>query len=723
MGPGRRRTHDRRLPGKSPIVLSGVTGLVYTAARVLLPSSLLRRPTHSRWLLTLALLVTVLFPVQAAQGPRGGQAAPRGPITVMRAEHRRLTFTKEIERLAVGDPSILSAELVSSREVLVLGRDTGRTSLILWFDDGTIDENTVAVVRDLAVLERALRLLHPSIAVEGAPDRDALVLTGRVPDAAVSQAAEAVAREYLGAGAARGTNAQVYLGTPGPPADAGGASAPQAQGQGAAAPPAAQVTGPVAGSAVIINLIQLDQLPATPEAKLQSAIAQMGGEHVRIRRIQRGDVRDDARDTLVLEGKVPTQVALTRILTVAAQLFAGQTLSEEDIRVVADEAGALAGQGMNQGQQQGGQNQMGGGGATASMFGGGRTTRLTNQVRTNLGRAKAVEVARGRILSFIEVQDLPQVRVDIRLQEINRSRLRSFSPSTAVLLSSFRQPSLNPAQSATTVQGDQAARVGSFGAAVQNVLSFLNGTFTNQIQYSGNRFAIDAALSLLEREGIARSLSSPSITVLSGESASVQVGGEVPVPVAFAPAFGGGAAAGGAGGGAGGAGAAATPGVFSSVEFVPFGVQLQVRPLVGDDNSITLDLQPIIVTPDAVLTDTIRQTTGAAVATTAFQTRALRTSSRLSDGQALLVGGLVSGNTSRNASGIPWVRNVPLLGSLVQGTNRNEQQTELLILVNPVVVRPPLPGAGLWAYPDARGALPATTASDRSPTTAVTPPQ
>jgi pilus assembly protein CpaC len=671
-----------------------------------------------RWLLALTVLASVLSPLSAAQGPRGGPGAPRGPISVMRAEHRRLTFTKEIERLAVGDPSILSAELVSSREVLVLGRETGRTSLILWFDDGTIDENTVAVVRDLAVLERALKLLHPSIVVEGAPDRDALVLTGRVPDAAVSQAAEAVAREYLGAGATRSNNAQVYLGAAPPSAGADGASAPPAQGQGPTTQPAAQVTGPVAGSAVIINLIQLDQLPATPEAKLQSAIAQMGGEHVRIRRMQRGDVRDDARDTLVLEGQVPTQVALTRILTVAAQLFAGQTLSEEDIRVVADEAGALAGQGMNQGQQ-GSQNQMGGGGATASMFGGGRTTRLSNQVRTNLGRAKAVEVARGRILSFIEVQDLPQVRVDIRLQEINRSRLRSFSPSTAVLLSSFRQPSLNPAQSATTVQGDQAARVGSFGAAVQNVLSFLNGTFTNQMQYSGNRFAIDAALSLLEREGIARSLSSPSITVLSGESASVQVGGEVPVPVAFAPAFGGGAAAGGAGGGAG---AAATPGVFSSVEFVPFGVQLQVRPLVGDDNSITLDLQPIIVTPDAVLTDTIRQTTGAAVATTAFQTRALRTSSRLNDGQALLVGGLVSGNTSRNASGIPWVRNVPLLGSLMQGTNRNEQQTELLILVNPVVVRPPLPGAGLWAYPDARGALPAAH-SGRAPTTTAAPPQ
>ena len=189
--------------------------------------------------------------------------------------------------------------------------------------------------------------------------------------------------------------------------------------------------------------------------------------------------------------------------------------------------------------------------------------------------------------------------------------------------------------------------------AIQNVLSFLNGGLLNELQYSGGHAAIDSVLSLLEREGIAQTLSSPSLTVLSGELAQVQVGGEVPVPTAFAPAFGTAAAPGGA---------AATPGVFSSVEFVPFGVQLQIRPLVGDDGTITLDVQPLVVTPDAVLTDSIRQSTGTAVPTTAFQTRALRTSSRLLDGQALLIGGLTSNNTSTNTASTPGLRDVPILG-------------------------------------------------------------
>jgi pilus assembly protein CpaC len=179
--------------------------------------------------------------------------------------------------------------------------------------------------------------------------------------------------------------------------------------------------------------------------------------------------------------------------------------------------------------------------------------------------------------------------------------------------------------------------------------------------------------------------------VLSGELAQVQVGGEVPVPSAFAPAFG--TTVTGVGQ------AATTPGVFSSVEFVPFGVQLQIRPLVGDDGTITLDVQPLVVTPDAVLTDTIRQATGTTVPTTAFQTRALRTSSRLQDGQALLIGGLMSNNTSTNTASPPGIRNTPLLGRFFQSFNRNDQDTELIVVVNPVVVRSPLPAAAAWAFP------------------------
>jgi len=628
-----------------------------------------------------------------AQQPASVSAASstEAPNVIIKSEHRRLPFTRDIQRIAVGDIDILSAELITSREVLVLGREIGRTTLIVWFTNGTSQEYRFSVERDLSVLQRALRRVHPSIEVESAPDRDALVLTGTVPDLNVSLAAEAIARNYLDAGRAGGS-AQPLVASPRPPDTA----APGAQPPAPAAPQAtvasasAQPQGGFQSNGAVINLIQLDTLPLMPEQKIREAIESIGGRDVTVRRILHGNVRDDARDTLVLEGHVANQIALVRVLTLAAQLFTGQAISQSDIRVVADEAGALADQTQAQGQSQ--QSTQLGGGATASLFGGSRGNRLTNQIRTNLGRAKAIEAAGGQIISFIDVIDLPQVRVDIRLVEVNRTKLRSWNPNTAVLTSDFRQPSLNQAQSAVIVQGDQAARPGSAGAAIQNVLSFLNGGLLNELQYSGGHLAIDSALSMLEREGIAQSLSSPSLTVLSGELAQVQIGGEVPVPTAFAPAFGAvSATTPGAGN--------ATPGVFSSVEFVPFGVQLQIRPLVGDDDTITLDVQPLVVTPDAVLTDTIRQTTGTAVATTAFQTRALRTSSRLQDGQALLIGGLLSNNTSTNQASTPGVRSVPILGRMFQSFNRNDQDTELIVVVNPVVLRAPVPDAALWAFP------------------------
>ena len=172
------------------------------------------------------------------------------------------------------------------------------------------------------------------------------------------------------------------------------------------------------------------------------------------------------------------------------------------------------------------------------------------------------------------------------------------------------------------IRCESSARVGGGGnTAVQNVLAFLGGSASNELQLVSGHFAIDSVLSYLERVGIARSLSTPSLTVLSGEQATFQVGGEVPVPEAFV-AFGGGTTT----------ATGVAPGVFNSVTFVSFGIQLSIRPMVGDDDTITLDVQPQVVQPNTELTSSIRQSTGTNPATTAFLTRSLRTSARLQDG-------------------------------------------------------------------------------------------
>jgi hypothetical protein len=78
---------------------------------------------------------------------------------------------------------------------------------------------------------------------------------------------------------------------------------------------------------VVIDLLRLTTLPAKPSDRVRDAIARLGGQLVAVRRVLRGFVRTDAEDVLILDGRVPNQVALVRILSVAAQLFTGRTTS------------------------------------------------------------------------------------------------------------------------------------------------------------------------------------------------------------------------------------------------------------------------------------------------------------------------------------------------------------------------------------------------------------
>jgi Flp pilus assembly secretin CpaC len=608
-------------------------------------------------------------------------------ITVTKSQHMRMSLPNDVMRFAVGDPEILSAEPIGTRELLVLGRGGGRTTMIVWFRNGTVQEYLVTVQRDLSVLQSALRRLHPSINAEIAPDRDAVILSGVVPDLSFSLRAAALAEGYLSAGSAIAIPAagQVAIPQAAPPAPDAQTNQttgqPPAQPQPQVQPPSVQPTG------AVINLIQLETLPPTPEEKIRQAIQGIGGANVTIRRILKGPVRDDSSDTLVLEGTAPNQVALIRILSLASQILVGQAATENDIRVIADESGALT----TGAQTPQGTQTLFGGGRTNSLFGGASgTTNLQNQVRRNLARAKAIEISGGRLISFLNVADVPQVRVGVRIYEISRNRLRSFSPNLAVVVSDFNQPGLLSAPNGPArAVGAGAPLNAATRTAFQNVLAFLGGSFANELQLTSGHFAIDAVLSYLERVGIARSLSTPSLTVLSGEQAIFQVGGEIPIQEAFAPFATGGAVPG-----------TALLTTFITTTFVSFGVQLTIRPLVGDDDTITLDVQPQVVQPNTLLTAVVRESSGTNPATTAFQTRALRTSARLQDGQALLIGGLVSRDTNDNQASTPGLRSVPGLGWLFRDIQRVDDSTDLVLVINPAVLRDPAPAAQIWQYPD-----------------------
>ena len=629
--------------------------------------------------LSRSFLIVMCALIQAGWSTTGSAAADDRSVTL--GMHSRVVLDRDMQRISVGSPRILDVQVINSRELLALGRSIGRTNLLVWYADGTTEDMYWSVEKDLSVLEQVLHDIYPTIHVEPAPDRNAVILRGVVPDVRYMRLAEAAALSYLRAGSGlrgAGANSVVLpsaeaesVGADGAVDPASGAEAEDGLFEAMASNRPSSSAG--RGGTSVINLIQVGDLPTSVEERIQLAIAPLGGTDVTVRRIVRGQVPNNASDTFVLEGEVHGQIELSRVLIAASTVVTGRTT--RDIQVLTNEAGALAGRGGGGGGGGGGSQGFGNSGSQAIGAAGLRN----NQISSNIARAKALSTAGGRILAFIHVRDLPQVRVQVRVFEVNRTKLKDWLPAVnAVKVDPAQtiQPGLNPATGASPDFG---------GTSWQMATRMLGGLATSQWQVVASDFALDVFMSLLETDGVARSLARPTLTVLSGESALFNVGGAIPIQNTLTTAAGNQS--------------------FTNVNFREFGITLAVRPLVGEDDMITMDVSPDISFPDPDLTASLQGTTSGRT-TTAFETRTLSTSTRLADGDVLAIGGLLQQKSSVRSSYTPKVSEVPGAGWLAKSLRRDGDETEVVILLSPAIVRDRIDGIGLWAYPNASDLLP-----------------
>jgi len=561
---------------------------------------------------------------------------------------------------------------VTQKQVLLRGLAVGRTSLIIWYEDGALERADVWVEKDIELLQLALREIHPSLTVDIAPDREAYVLRGRVPNTTMRRAAEQAAEAYLEAG-----RAPLLVGT-GDVASTAVVDAASAR----------------TSSGAIINLVRVDELAPSQAVRLQVALVEAGFDTIFVRTVQQGELADETRDLIVLEGEVADQIDLSRALAIVGRLVQGDG-AEPVVTVLADEAGSVRDAvGRTTAGSSGASSGFGTSGSSGFSVG---RLRLDNQIEANIGRASILSTAGGRVLSFVEVTDQPQVRVQVEFYEVDRRGLKEVRPKLGAALSDFQAGGVGRSPLTTQFQGTPTGNPaapfsGGEGTGptsetdVQNVINFLDGTFANEVQLATGRLALSATLRFLEEQGLARSLSRPSLTVLSGEAAQFLVGGEIPVRQAAVSDASGGV-------------------ITTSTTTEEFGIGLAVRPLVGRDGRITLDLQPEVTEPDFDLTAEVVAATGTSQETIGFKTRTLRTSARLEDGQALLVGGLQTRSRTGVKSKMPVLGDAPLIGWLFRETSEQRDQTELVIVVTPVVLREPEARALLWSHPDPFQAL------------------
>lgn len=202
------------------------------------------------------------------------------------------------------------------------------------------------------------------------------------------------------------------------------------------------------------------------------------------------------------------------------------------------------------------------------------------------------------------------------------------------------------------------------------VPSGINGVVTSasagssglSINFLSNAGLIKAKLSALASKSSAQILSSPKIISRNGETATIQVGDEVPIITSTqtAPVAG------------------ATNGLLSTVQYRSTGVVLKVRPVINSGNRIDLDISQEV--SNAKITQT-----GVAVSPT-IGTRKVDTKLSLRDGSTVMLAGLINSSNGLTDSGVPFLKDIPGLGSLFKSTSVINKKTELIILITPYII-------------------------------------
>jgi pilus assembly protein CpaC len=181
---------------------------------------------------------------------------------------------------------------------------------------------------------------------------------------------------------------------------------------------------------------------------------------------------------------------------------------------------------------------------------------------------------------------------------------------------------------------------------------------------------IDMLISALEEKGLVKSLAEPDLVALSGETAKFLAGGQIAVPVVQPSSSG------------------AIPTV--TVEWKNYGVGLSFTPTVLSNGVINLQLDPAVSELDTAHAILVNGTLIPGIID-----REVHTSVELRNGQSFAIAGLLQAQNTEDISQIPWLGAVLVLGALFRSTNYQKQESDLVIIVSPHLVRPTKPGQQL----------------------------
>lgn len=296
-----------------------------------------------------------------------------------------------------------------------------------------------------------------------------------------------------------------------------------------------------------------------------------------------------------------------------------------------------------------------------------------------------------RVSNLMTVGGTQQVMLKVRFAEMQRSVSKSLSSSLA-MQGTLGGGRLGVGGGTGNFTGSGA--VGAvFGAGSFPIKPESAGGLGLGFSAGSMQFAV--LLEALESKGMVRTLAEPNLTALSGQEAKFLAGGEYPIPIV--------------------SGSAGDRSV--TVEYKPFGVELNFTPRVVDGDVINLTINAAVSALDPTV-----NVQGQGISISGFKRRETSTTVEMRDGESFAIAGLLQ-DDFRNLKGqVPWLGDIPILGALFRSADYERNQSELVIIVTPHLVTPTR-GEAL-ALPTDRIRLPSekdfflfgkTTGSERAP--------
>lgn len=249
----------------------------------------------------------------------------------------------------------------------------------------------------------------------------------------------------------------------------------------------------------------------------------------------------------------------------------------------------------------------------------------------------------GKVSNLMQVAGTQQVMLKVRFAEMQRSVSKSLSTSLYMF-----------------GMGNNGQAEGMTGAALQGRLPNAEGSLDLGFNVGALEFGV--LIEALEAKGVVRTLAEPNLTALSGQEAKFLAGGEYPIPVAQDSN-------------------SNTPTI--TVEYKPFGVELTFTPVVVDGDTINLQIHAAVSS-----IDTTTSFTAAGITLDAFKRRETSTTVEMRDGESFAIAGLLQDDFHDLNGQVPWLGDIPILGTLFRSADYQRNQTELVIIVTPHLVTP-----------------------------------